>query len=401
MTLFGIPLLENRSLRIYGVPDRIITAAGALIPIEIKSHKDIQRSDELELAFYSMLLEPYRTQSVKQPRGHVILRRDGLPVTMDIQLAPERFEEVRSIIGQVRRARREGVRPRICGCPVCSGPLRDDVRRSTSDCKDLTMIWDIAGGRADGLEELGIADYDALIACDVEVVVAGMRERRLFVSSAQVERWIRHAQSYRSASAVFFGERPPIGDSFIALDVEYDTFNPHIWLMGLVVVEGDRREHLALWADDSRQERRNLQRIADLCAEKPSLPVLTWAGQGADIPQLRNAAARLGMGDAMAPTLARHFDVFRCAAESLRLPVPSLSLGEVAAYFAVPKTSDIGGGLQAQMLYMEYRAPDQARCARLKADLIAYNLDDLEGLIGAVRGIQALAASAAAETGAP
>src|SRR5262249_23194176 len=57
--LFRPPILKNSTLKIYGQPDAIDTAQGALFPVEIKSHKDVQRSDELELAFYWRLLEPY------------------------------------------------------------------------------------------------------------------------------------------------------------------------------------------------------------------------------------------------------------------------------------------------------------------------------------------------------
>ena len=56
--LFGAPVLKNQKLKIKGKPDAIETAKGALLPVEVKSHKDIQRSDELELAFHWMLLVP-------------------------------------------------------------------------------------------------------------------------------------------------------------------------------------------------------------------------------------------------------------------------------------------------------------------------------------------------------
>src|SRR5713101_4029538 len=71
--LFDPPLLFNAKLGIFGKLDAIDTAQGALIPVEIKSHKTAQRSDELELAFYWMLLDPYRTKKVS-PRGCLILQ---------------------------------------------------------------------------------------------------------------------------------------------------------------------------------------------------------------------------------------------------------------------------------------------------------------------------------------
>src|SRR6266699_2322435 len=94
-------------------PDRIDVASGALLPIEVKSHKDIQRIDELELAFYWMLLEPYRTRTDVSPVGRLILRRGGHAELVQVPIRPHRFEEVLRLVEQVRRARRQGVRPRI------------------------------------------------------------------------------------------------------------------------------------------------------------------------------------------------------------------------------------------------------------------------------------------------
>lgn len=75
--VLGLPVLENTELMIRGAPDGVDAASGALLPVEIKSHKDVRRSDELELAFYWLLLEPLRTRQAEEPKGLMILRRDG------------------------------------------------------------------------------------------------------------------------------------------------------------------------------------------------------------------------------------------------------------------------------------------------------------------------------------
>lgn len=391
VTLIGVPMVENRELKLFGAPDGLVTAGGALLPVEAKSHKDVRRTDELELAFYWLLLEPQRTRQLDQPRGRLILRRDGLPVEVDVEIAPERFDEVRRLIGEIRRARREGVRPRVCGCAACRGPLREQIRQRTRDCRDLTLISGIGPATASVLEMLGIADYEELIACDGEAIVAGLRERRLYRSLAEVERWSRHAESYRDARPVVFAPPPAVGDSFMVLDLEYDSSKRTIWLIGVQLVDGNRHEHVALWADTPEQERRKLLELAELVAARPDQPVLTWSGRCADIPELRLAVHRHGLGDKLAPIFERHLDLCSYAKRVLRLPIPEFKLSEVGAYFGVPKLSDIGGGFEAQMLYSRYLASADAKDkAALRAELVAYNRDDLEGLVGVLQAITAL-----------
>jgi hypothetical protein len=71
-----------------------------------------------------MLVEPYRPRPC-EPRGVVILRREGAPVQVEVPLLPRHFDEVERIVDDVRRARRYGVESRLCSCAVCSGPERE------------------------------------------------------------------------------------------------------------------------------------------------------------------------------------------------------------------------------------------------------------------------------------
>lgn len=395
VTLLKVPPFENPKLKIYGQPDGVEAAAGALFPIEVKSHKDVQRTDELELAFYWLLLEPFRTRRVAQPRGYLILRRDGGAEWVEVPLSRHRFDEVRRLIKEVRDARRNGVRPRICGCAVCSRVKRGEVQRATRDLKDLTLIFGIGRAYARALEEEGVTTWEDLLPCEPQTVVERMRKRGYFISVAEVKRWKRHAESWKRQEAVYFGDAPPVGDSFVALDLEYDL-GSLIWLVGACLVTRDRREYLALWADDATQESKNLCRLGEFIAAEPSLPVVTWSGEGADMPQLRHATGRLGLIESLDGLFARHFDLFLHVRRSLRLPIPGLSLKEVAEYFGIPRISGVRDGLQAQLMYLEYRSShDKKRKATLRNLLLDYNRDDVEALVATAERIRSLSVAPA------
>jgi predicted RecB family nuclease len=387
-TLVGIPVLRNEGLMLRGAPDGVIADRGGLVPIEIKSHKDLRHTDLLELAFYWLLLEPYRTRTNVQPRGRMLLRRDGIAKPVDVDLTDSLFAELRNLLTQLRLARRQGVRPRVCSCTACRGPLREQVARLTREGKDLTMIWGINRTLAPALEDLGLSDYDALVDCDPSEVRLGLRTRKLFRSIAQVEQWRKHALAYRRADVVIFGPPAPVAEKFIAIDLEYDSF---IWLTGILISDGERRERLSLWADNAREEKCNLLELAEIVRSNPGLPVLTWSGTSADMPHLRDAAHRHKLGGELQPIYDRHIDVCLYMARSVRLPQPSLSLGPVAAYFGIPKTSTVAGGLEAMVMFATYqRTRNKAERRRLRNELTLYNCDDLEQLAGAHLAIREL-----------
>lgn len=383
-----LPRLRNDDLRLLGIPDAVDPAEGALVPVEIKSHREVRRTDELELAFYWKLLDPYRTGDPGQPRGRLILRRDGAPHEIEVLLTPGRFAELDTVIGQVRDARRNGVRPRVCGCTVCSGPLREQIARRTWAGRDLTLIWGIARQTATHLEEMGITDFDSLDAHLPEELAASLCARRVSVAAWQVRGWSEHARSYREGRAVSFGPPPRVGESFIALDLEYDEAS--VWLAAVLICDGDTREHNYFWADTRRQEREALMALEAIYATYPELPIVTWAGNSADLPKLRDATLRHRLGHIYTEINARHVDLFQHAARTMRIPDPELSLKAVANYFGIPKVSQINDGLQAQFLYEQYLSRrDPQRRAQIKADLITYNRDDLEAtaaMVGVMLG---------------
>ena len=391
MKMLGIPRLENPRLKIYGAPAGVDTNSGALAPIEVKPHKHVRRTDMLELAFQWLLLEPYRSRSARHRKGLLVLRRGGRPVPVEVELGDVYFDQVKALVEKIREARRNGVKARLCGCKLCSGPLRDRVGEQTRDGKDLTLLFEVGAGRAAAFEEVGIKDYEDMAHCNPERLSADLRAINTHISPVQLEQMQYHARAYIEGRAILFGSLPEIGDSFISLDLEYNSFRPHLWLIGLYFVRGDSFEFVPLWSDIRRIERNNMRRLGKILDKYPDLPVVTWAGTSADLPELKKTAARLELDDVLNGLEERHIDLFAYARKTLRLPIPELGLGEVAQFFGVAKTSHVSGGLEAQMLYESYRASrDSMERAELKYELLAYNRDDLEAVVETLRVLQGM-----------
>lgn len=78
-SLLNVWTFRNPRLRLIGRPDGLVTANGALQPIEIKSHRLLKHSDRMELAFYWLLLSDIRTSGAADPMGWVFLRAKARP----------------------------------------------------------------------------------------------------------------------------------------------------------------------------------------------------------------------------------------------------------------------------------------------------------------------------------
>lgn len=373
--VFQSQRFENATLQIAGVPDGIDTADGALVPIEMKSHRIVQKTDRLELGFYWLLLEPARRRQI-EPRG-VLLLRDGespTPIEVDIELPSHLLDEVRGLVLEVRRTKNaKEILPQICDCPYCR-THQEEIEAKTPR-SDLSRIWGIGRAYARHLQSIGIVNLEQLKACDPAAVSASMKSRKWGVSERTVESWIRHAESYDREGPIIFGPAA-IPESYIALDLEY--LPNHVWLIGGCVVEGSSRSDFAWWSDSRAEEAASLARLRGLVEAHPGKPLMTWAGLSADIPQLRLALGRCGGDDGF---LGDHVDLYQVACRSIRLPLAGLGLKAVAQYFKLARVSEVAGGLEAQLMYQEYRGAKGRRRKALKAELLAYNKDDIDTLV--------------------
>lgn len=386
------PLLFNEELKIYGQPDGIDPRNGAFWPIEYKSHKDVRPSDELELAFYWLLLTPRRTTGTDNPKGVIILRRDDEPWPVEVVIPSHRIAQVTNYLAEVRQARITPAEPRLCKCHVCTNVRRDEVRRSTIARRHVSLLHGVGFEFERALSGLKVRDYLGLLEWDPDKLAAAIRHHGgPRCSASMIRRWQEHARAFQEGAARVFGDPPPLGDAFIVVDLEYLTppWGERIWLAGAAVVTGaGPTQFHQFWADDTDEnERVLLDDLRGLLGEHLQLPIVTWAGRGADLPAMGKAARRLQETD---PFLGReHIDLYLWAQRSFRLPAPSLGLKEVAEYFAVPHNSDIADGMQAQMLYFRADQPAELEPA-VKQRLLAYNRDDLDATLAVAQEIKAL-----------
>jgi predicted RecB family nuclease len=399
--VLNTPMYENDSLKLFGIPDGIEPAGGAMVPIEIKSHRKVQPLDEVELAFYWLLLEPTRTRRNTSPRGILLLRENGKPVEVDVQIGDHRFAQLDSLIADVRSARRDGVAPRVCSCRVCSSTQQAEVLAFTRAREDVTLLFGVGRAFAAALESIGVTSYRQLLERDPLDVVFQLRELDppAYLSPTQVRHWQWHAEAHAASEAVFFGEPPPVDDSYVVLDLEYlnGMMGDRLWLAGVETVQGNQREVAQFWAsDDDASERRLLERLQGFLDVHRELPVVTWSGLGADLPVLRKAANRLDVPDPMAEMT--HLDLFQYAVRSIRLPIPTLGLKELASYFGVPYIGPVTSGFETQFLYRQFQnTRSKRRATELQNDLLAYNRQDLDNLICVLEEFRRLAEFADAQ----
>jgi predicted RecB family nuclease len=371
---------RNERRKIIGTPDGIDAAGGALFPIEIKSHREVSASDRLELAFYYILLEPYRTRSVDVPKGHIWLRREHGDERREIVLEPSHIDRVLKTLEAVRTARRDGVQPRLHSCAVCGGLLRDRVLKSVHERKDVSLIFGVGPVYWAGLDAIGIRTYEDLVVVDPEDLVWAFNERGQFTTAGArvIEKWKAHAMSYIHRQPVVCGrDQIPPFENFIALDFEYDYVSGSVWLVGACIVTLSHQEYLFVWADTPKKERlRMIETLMDAAAS--DTPIITWAGTGAEFTKTHSSIPSLNLRSLLAAFRPHHLDMYQFMVRNVRLPIPGMGLKEVARYFGIERKSAIVDGIEANRIYAAFLQARGTDREKLRRELQQYNQDDLD-----------------------
>lgn len=376
-------IIRNEALKIYGKPDGVVPDGGAMIPVEIKSHRSVKPMDRLELGFYWLLLDVMRIRKDVEPAGWIYLRGDRPWKPLRVSLSRSVFDEVLGILDAIRSVRNQRAAPGPCRCGKCPPYAVSNVEGEAMRRGDLECVRGIRRKRASQLMALGIRSYWELAEADPEAIASSMKG----VSVEEVEMWRRHARSLLSGVPVVFGTEPfPSGD-LLALDCEYHTVGQEgIWMVGLCVVRGSRRRYRIFLCESPEREKWLLTQLADAMARHPDLQVVTWNGASSDVPQLSKRAQELRVAGITEALEERHVDVLQLLLRNVRLPITRYSLDNVAEYLGIRRSGKcrIYDGLQANGVYQQFLTARGAKRNALRRDLLNYSREDLKLLVGVI-----------------
>lgn len=277
-------LIPNHDLGYQGRLDGVATENGALVPMEIKSHRRVLRSDRTELAFYWRLLEPLREGNFDS-KDYIVLS-DG--VRVEVELKKGDFNKLDFAVAEVRRIREEGTELAIvpeCKSCVYSTEYEEIVWKNG----DLSLVRNIGRPRRDWLLRLRITNVGDLAEADLEqlwndwALANQYAPGKIILTEMQA-----HAKALVSGDVQFIGDEGfPFLDSGILLDLEYDS-GRHAFVVGVAVFQPNQEPSICQWfAKGVSEEGQILESLSQMLAEFPDFWIITWNGKSADVPQLR------------------------------------------------------------------------------------------------------------------
>ncbi|PKB67781.1 MAG: hypothetical protein BZY81_03890 [SAR202 cluster bacterium Io17-Chloro-G4] len=380
-------LIRNHDLGIQGRLDGLATENAVLVPIEIKSHRRVLRSDRVELAFYWRLLEPLR-EGNPDSKGYIVLN-DGARIELDLRRRD--FNRLDQAVTEVRRIREEG--SALAVVPACkSCVFADEHLGMVRKAGDLSLVRDIGPPRRNWLLQSGVDNVGDFAESDINQLWHDWSQSDRYAPTQRLLREMQaHARALVSGDVQFIGDGAfPFLDTGILLDLEYVS-GQCVFVVGAAVFRANEEPKMYQWfAKRIRDEGHILESLSQMLAEFPDYWIVTWNGKSADFPQLRRGWVRNRLSEALlADFERRHIDAYEVAYKNVRFPVPGFELSNISDYFGHRRKHRDLSRQDMPLLYVEYlRTRTASEKQSLQGKILSHNEDDLIGLLQVWRGLQ-------------
>ena len=412
------PWLEHsraqiKGVRLVGEPDvvRLQKKRGRLVPsiIDIKSHKKLQFTDQIQVTVYSFILSKMLATK-RMPKSYIRLLREGeeieKPEDLDKYLCEvdveSRFIELENLVNDIVQHFED---PNLISIRDvnCIGPKAQEILKAEGilTLKELARVDDwlllrrlkkkyLSRGQLKGLATTFAALY------------------KFEGKDNIIRRWKFGAKALLRNQIVIFNRRPmPARKEGVYFDLEYDPVGQfqkqsgkntkRIWLASLLISKGARRELHQFFAASSGEEGRLLQSILPYLCSENSL-IYTYSGTSADFPMLKDALGRHGLDTSVVRDIKenRHVDLLLFLRDTISLPltpgnsIPKQCYGlkNVEKFFSIPRKLEMDGS-EALMMYQQVLEAKSSKNRKaevhIKKTLMAYGAEDVENLLGLKR----------------
>ncbi len=365
-------LLEDRSYAVHFDALRKIDGPSALgafryEPVLFCAAQRVRALDRQQLATRAILLA--RIQGTLPSGGTVYLGRNSARTVIRFG---SMLKTAENVLRDAERLQRAEAPPKLLlndHCQVCA--FRDRCRDQAIREDNLSLLR--------GIGERSIKRYARRGILTLTQLAHTFRPRRRGkrVDTPLTRRdHALHALAIRDRTIYVLGTPTiPAATVRIFVDMEGDPENGFVYLIGLIVCEGEHVERYSFWADDEKGEAQIFTRFFDIAARYDAPRLYSYGSyERAAIARIRRQTRRKKPVDAV---LAALTNVLTIIYPHFYFPSYSNGLKETAACLGCRWTEPDASGLESVVWRKNW---ERTGDASWKTKLIQYNLEDCDAL---------------------
>ncbi|MEZ2144568.1 TM0106 family RecB-like putative nuclease [Bradyrhizobium sp. DN5] len=327
----------------------------------------VRALDRQQLATRAVLLG--RLQGALPSGGTVYLGRNGARTNIRFGSTLTAAE---TLLRDAERLQRADIPPKLLlndHCRICA--FRDRCRDQAIREDNLSLLRGIGEKTIKRYARKGILTLTQL----AHTFRPRRRGKRTDIPLTRRDHAL-HALAIRDKTLYVLGSPTiPMATVRIYVDMEGDPEDGSIYLIGLVVCEGERVEHHSFWADDRKGEAEIFARFLDIVAQHSAPRLYSYGNyERTVIARMRRQARRKKPIDAILAVLT---NVLTIIYPHFYFPAYSNGLKETAGCLGCRWTEPDASGIESVVWRKNW---EKTGDASWKAKLIQYNLEDCEAL---------------------
>jgi predicted RecB family nuclease len=336
-------------------------------PVMFSEAPCVRKAERRLLAMFAVLLA--RIQGTVPRRGVLYLGRDCAMTTISFGAASRAAED---LLRDAERMQRVEMPPKLLlndHCPVCEFRERCYAQAVKED--NLSLLR--------GLGERAIRRYSRKGLLTLTQLAHTFRPRRRGKRSDQPLKrrdHALHALAIRDRTIYVFGKPAvPTASVRIYVDIEGVPDEGFIYLIGLIVCDGERVERHSFWADNKDQEINIFNHFLHVIARYDAPQIYCYGSyEKAFIVRMRRHAPQKNNVDAVIAALT---NVLTIIYPHFYFPTYSNGLKDVAGWLGCHWSESDASGIRSIAWRIRWEESDDERW---KAKLIQYNSEDCDAL---------------------
>jgi predicted RecB family nuclease len=352
------------------------------VPV-VHHHGDkVGRQQKVLLALHGLVLA--RVQRLRPAFG--LIARGPEARLVKVGLDAKVYRHAEQILDEVKRLQAGGHPPRLAlneHCRVCE--FRQRCRSQAEQADDISLLAGVREKELRRYNRKGIFTLTQL-SCTFRPRKRGKRVRRTSYNHYPA----LQALAVREKKVHVYGTpdlpRKPVR---VFLDAEGMAGGRFVYLLGVLVVEGDSQKTHSFWADSPAEEVRVFDAFLDLVTGYEDFAVFHYGSYEKKLlRRMRNVVKRTALVDRL---LANATNVLAAIHASVYFPTFSRGLKEVGGYLGCSWTEGNASGLQSLVWRARW---EQQREQLWKDKLVTYNAEDCAALKKVTEFVQAIGEAA-------
>lgn len=334
------------------------------VACDIKRSRHLKDEYRFQGVFYAKILE--RIQGVAPTMGYVMRPNTDVEGYL-LEDFDTQFHLTLDSIEEILEGKRD---PHFLTSGCKQSPYFSECSKDTDSCDDLSRLNRIWRNEVDLMMRVGITTVEELANATVEELntVSGMSLDRLYFLQQQ-------AIAFVDNKVIRMGELelPEENNVVLVVDVESDPLRGADYLIGVLVVDGEKEEYHPFLAKDPKDEGIAWKEFTTFIEQYPDAHIYHYGWYEIDV--FRKLSEKYGVSEIAKKMFAEQMmDLLTFMREKVIFPMSFYSLKDLAKYIGFNWRIKDASGLDSVLWYEEWLKDHDEKVLQ---DIVNYNEDDV------------------------